>query len=64
MYTLGKKITQPLSDFYGDDFRSDYQIVDKLLNKTVYGIRIGTPKDTYSRAQSQVMVVLLYQMKI
>lgn len=53
VYTLGKKITQPLSDFYGDGaFPIDYpNIYDKLLNKTGHGIWIhGTPKDTYSRA--------------
>ena len=53
VYTLGKKITQPLSDFYGDGaFPIDYpNVYDKLLNKTGHGIWIhGTPKDTYSRA--------------
>ncbi|MDA9221872.1 L,D-transpeptidase family protein [Methylophilaceae bacterium] len=52
-YTLGKKITQPLSDFYGEGaFPIDYpNVYDKLLNKTGHGIWIhGTPKDTYSRA--------------
>jgi len=53
VYTLGRKITQPLSDFYGDGaFPIDYpNVYDKLLNKTGHGIWIhGTPKDTYSRA--------------
>ena len=53
VYSLGKKITQPLSDFYGDGaFPIDYpNVYDKLLNKTGHGIWIhGTPKDTYSRA--------------
>jgi len=53
VYTLGGKITQPLSDFYGDGaFPIDYpNVYDKLLNKTGHGIWIhGTPKDTYSRA--------------
>ena len=53
VYTLGKKITQPLSDFYGEGaFPIDYpNVYDKLLNKTGHGIWIhGTPKDTYSRA--------------
>ena len=53
VYTLGEKITQPLSDFYGEGaFPIDYpNVYDKLLNKTGHGIWIhGTPKDTYSRA--------------
>ena len=53
VYTLGEKITQPLSDFYGEGaFPIDYpNVYDKLLNKTCHGIWIhGTPKDTYSRA--------------
>lgn len=53
VYTLEKKITKPLSDFYGDGaFPIDYpNVYDKLLNKTGHGIWIhGTPKDTYSRA--------------
>jgi murein L,D-transpeptidase YafK len=53
VYTLGGKITQHLSDFYGDGaFPIDYpNVYDKLLNKTGHGIWIhGTPKDTYSRA--------------
>ena len=53
VYTLGRKITQSLSDFYGDGaFPIDYpNVYDKLLNKTGHGIWIhGTPKDTYSRA--------------
>lgn len=53
VYTLGEKITQPLSDFYGEGaFPIDYpNVYDKFLNKTGHGIWIhGTPKDTYSRA--------------
>ena len=52
IYSLGKKIKQPLSDFYGEgaysiNYPNSY---DKLLNKTGYGIWIhGTPKNTYSR---------------
>ena len=52
VYSLEKKIKQPLSDFYGEgaysiNYPNSY---DKLLNKTGYGIWIhGTPKNTYSR---------------
>ena len=53
VYTLGEKIKQPLSDFYGAGaFPIDYpNVYDKLLKKTGHGIWIhGTPKNTYSRA--------------
>lgn len=53
VYTLGGKIKQPLSDFYGEGaFPIDYpNVYDKLLKKTGHGIWIhGTPKNTYSRA--------------
>ena len=53
VYTLGNKIKQKLSDFYGDGaFPINYpNIYDKLQNKTGHGIWIhGTPKNTYSRA--------------
>ncbi|MGA1443742.1 MAG: L,D-transpeptidase family protein, partial [Methylophilaceae bacterium] len=52
IYSLEKKIKQPLSDFYGEGaFPINYpNSFDKLLNKTGHGIWIhGTPKNTYSR---------------
>jgi len=52
IYSLEKKIKQPLSDFYGEGaYPINYpNSLDKLLNKTGHGIWIhGTPKNTYSR---------------
>ena len=52
VYSLEKKIKQPLSDFYGEGaYPINYpNSFDKLLNKTGHGIWIhGTPKNTYSR---------------
>lgn len=52
LYFADKKITSPLSDFYGDGaYPLNYpNELDKHYNKTGHGIWLhGTPKDTYSR---------------
>jgi murein L,D-transpeptidase YafK len=52
LYFASKKITTPLSDFYGDGaYPLNYpNELDKHNNKTGHGIWLhGTPKDTYSR---------------
>jgi len=52
LYFSSKKLTQPLSDFYGDgayplNYPNELDVHNK---KTGYGIWLhGTPKDTYSR---------------
>lgn len=52
VYFASKKITSPLSDFYGDGaYPLNYpNELDKHYKKTGHGIWLhGTPKDTYSR---------------
>ena len=52
LYFSSKKITSPLSDFYGDGaYPLNYpNELDKYNKKTGHGIWLhGTPKDTYSR---------------
>jgi murein L,D-transpeptidase YafK len=52
LYFTSKKLTTPLSDFYGDGaFPLNYpNELDKHNKKTGHGIWLhGTPKDTYSR---------------
>lgn len=52
LYFASKKLTTPLSDFYGDGaYPLNYpNALDKHNQKTGHGIWIhGTPKDTYSR---------------
>ena len=52
LYFASKKLTTPLSDFYGDGaFPLNYpNELDLYKKKTGYGIWLhGTPKDTYSR---------------
>ncbi len=52
LYFASRKLTQPLSDFYGDGaYPLNYpNELDLHNNKTGYGIWLhGTPKDTYSR---------------
>lgn len=52
LYFASKKLTTPLSDFYGDGaYPLNYpNELDKHNKKTGYGIWLhGTPKDTYSR---------------
>ncbi len=52
LYFASKKLTTPLSDFYGDGaYPLNYpNALDKHYKKTGHGIWLhGTPKDTYSR---------------